>query len=101
MSKHQRGVFTLHKIESKSLRRLVIALTFLPLFLDPARPKLGQFGVMIATFAVIEFAWYFTYALGGRGLSAWLRAPHRRRLFNRMTGGVFVVFGLAIAATRA
>lgn len=82
-------------------KALLFAAAFLPLFLDPARPKLGQFAVMITTFAVIEFGWYFTYALGGRGLSAWLRQPHRRRLFNRVTGGVFMIFGLAIAATRA
>ena len=82
-------------------KALVFAAAFLPLFLDPARPKLGQFGVMIATFSVIEFAWYFTYALGGRGLASWLRLPARRRLFNRVTGGVFVVFGLVMAGSRA
>ena len=82
-------------------KALVFAAAFLPLFLDPTRPQIGQFAVMIATFGVIEFSWYFTYALGGRGLAGWLRSPARRRLFNRVTGGVFVVFGLAIAGTRA
>jgi threonine/homoserine/homoserine lactone efflux protein len=82
-------------------KALLFAAAFLPLFLDPARPRPGQFAVMILTFGVIEFSWYFTYALGGRGLAVWLQRPARRRLFNRMTGGVFVVFGLAIAAARA
>ncbi len=82
-------------------KALIFAAAFLPLFLDPARPKITQFAVMIATFGVIEFSWYFTYALGGRGLAGWLQLPARRRLFNRVTGGVFVVFGLAIAGTRA
>ncbi|WP_028641322.1 LysE family translocator [Novosphingobium acidiphilum] len=82
-------------------KALLFAAAFLPLFLDPMRPRTGQFVVMIATFGVIEFGWYFTYALGGRGLAGWLRSPARRRLFNRVTGGVFVVFGLAIAGSRA
>jgi len=82
-------------------KALVFAAAFLPLFLDPTRPRGGQFAVMVATFAVIEFSWYCTYALGGRGLAQWLRLPARRRLFNRVTGAVFVAFGLAIAGSRA
>ena len=81
-------------------KALLFAAAFLPLFLDPARPKGWQFAIMVATFGVVEFTWYFVYALGGRGLAAWLKRPARRRLFNRVTGGVFVAFGLAIAGTR-
>jgi threonine/homoserine/homoserine lactone efflux protein len=92
---------TAYSISISNPKALLFAAAFLPLFLDPARPKAGQFAVMIVTFGVIEFSWYFTYALGGRGLAGWLRRPARRRLFNRVTGGVFVVFGLAIAGTRA
>jgi len=92
---------TAYSISISNPKALLFAAAFLPLFLDPARPQIVQFAVMIATFGVIEFSWYFTYALGGRGLAVWLRRPARRRLFNRITGGVFVVFGLAIAGTRA
>jgi threonine/homoserine/homoserine lactone efflux protein len=92
---------TAFSISIANPKALLFAAAFLPLFLDPARPRTGQFAVMIATFGVIEFAWYFTYALGGRGLAGWLRSPARRRLFNRVTGGVFVVFGLAIAGSGA
>ncbi len=92
---------TAYSISISNPKALVFAAAFLPLFIDPARPKPGQFAVMIITFAVIEFAWYFAYALGGRGLAAWLRPPARRRLFNRVTGTIFVAFGLAIAGSRA
>lgn len=92
---------TAFSISISNPKALLFAAAFLPLFLDPTRPQILQFAVMIATFGVIEFSWYFTYALGGRGLAGWLKSPARRRLFNRVTGGVFVVFGLAIAGTRA
>ena len=82
-------------------KALLFAAAFLPLFIDPALPKGGQFAIMVATFGAIEFSWYFVYALGGRGLALWLRRPARRRLFNRVTGGVFVAFGMVIAGTRA
>ena len=92
---------TAFSISISNPKALLFAAAFLPLFLDPSRPQIVQFAVMIATFGVIEFSWYFTYALGGRGLAIWLQRPARRRLFNRVTGGVFVVFGLAIAGARA
>ena len=82
-------------------KALLFAAAFLPLFIDPALPKGGQFAIMVATFGAIEFSGYFVYALGGRGLAVWLRRPARRRLFNRVTGGVFVAFGMVIAGTRA
>ncbi|EGD58470.1 lysine exporter protein LysE/YggA [Novosphingobium nitrogenifigens DSM 19370] len=92
---------TAFTISISNPKALVFAAAFLPLFLDPARPKSGQFAVMVATFGVVEFSWYFIYALGGRSLARWLQRPERRRLFNRVTGGVFVAFGLAMAGTRA
>jgi len=82
-------------------KALLFAAAFLPLFIDPALPKGGQFAIMVATFGAIEFSWYFVYAIGGRGLAVWLRRPARRRLFNRVTGGVFVAFGMVIAGSRA
>ncbi|MBU6269154.1 MAG: LysE family translocator [Sphingomonadales bacterium] len=77
-------------------KALLFVAAFLPQFLNPALPKLPQFAILVATFAVIETLWYFTYALGGRGLSGWLQRPASQRLFNRMTGVVFVGFGAAL-----
>lgn len=74
-------------------KALLFVAAFLPQFINPALPKGPQFAILVATFAVIETGWYFTYALGGRGLARWLRQPSAQRLFNRVTGGVFVGFG--------
>ncbi len=74
-------------------KALLFVAAFLPQFIDPARPKGLQFAILVGTFAVIETLWYFTYALGGRGLARWLRRPAAQRAFNRVTGTVFIGFG--------
>lgn len=74
-------------------KALLFVTAFLPQFIDPARPKGAQFAILIGSFAVIETLWYFTYALGGRGLASWLRRPSAQRAFNRLTGTVFIGFG--------
>lgn len=81
-------------------KALLFAAAFLPQFIDTALPKGPQFAVMVATFAVIEISWFFVYALAGRRIAVWLEQPAPRRLFNRVTGGAFVVFGLAMAGAR-
>jgi threonine/homoserine/homoserine lactone efflux protein len=49
---------------------------------------------------VIETFWFTTYALGGRSLAAWLAPANRQRLFNRVTGAIFVAFGAALLGSR-
>lgn len=82
-------------------KALLFAGAFLPQFIDPARPKPLQFAVMVATFGVIEITSYMFYALGGRSVARWLEKPSPRKLFNRVTGAIFVAFGLAMVGSRA
>ncbi|WP_226016796.1 LysE family translocator [Novosphingobium sp. FKTRR1] len=81
-------------------KALLFAAAFLPQFIDASAPKGAQFAVMVATFAVIEISWYFVYAVGGRSIAQFLERPAPRKLFNRLTGGAFVAFGLAMAGSR-
>lgn len=81
-------------------KALLFAAAFLPQFIDAATPKGPQFAVMVGTFAVIEISWYFIYALGGRSVAQFLERPAPRKLFNRLTGGAFVAFGIAMAGSR-
>jgi threonine/homoserine/homoserine lactone efflux protein len=77
-------------------KAILFAAAFLPQFIDPALPKAPQFAILVATFTVVETAWYCTYALGGRSLARHLSRPAVKRAFNRFTGVVFVGFGLAL-----
>lgn len=75
---------------------ILFAVAFLPQFINPARAQVPQFATLVATFAVIEAFWYGVYALGGRSLSRYLAKPAVKRAFNRVTGAIFVGFGLAL-----
>ncbi len=75
---------------------ILFAVAFLPQFINPARAQVPQFAILVATFAVIEAFWYAVYALGGRSLSRYLSRPIVKRAFNRVTGVIFMGFGLAL-----
>ncbi|MEK9212815.1 LysE family translocator [Sphingomonas sp. 2378] len=75
---------------------ILFAVAFLPQFINPARAQVPQFAILVATFAVIEAFWYAVYAFGGRSLSRYMSRPMVKRAFNRVTGVIFMGFGLAL-----
>ncbi|NHN83353.1 LysE family translocator [Acetobacter musti] len=79
---------------------LLFAAAFLPQFVNPARPHGPQFAILIVTFMLAEMFWYGVYAFGGRSLSRFLVRPKMKRLFNRVTGGIFVGFGILLLRVR-
>ncbi|HHW34774.1 MAG TPA: LysE family translocator [Paracoccus solventivorans] len=66
----------------------------LPQFLSAERSLAGQFLVMGATYAVIEFAVEYLYAAAAHRVRPWLARVGRR--FNRVCGGIFVAIGAAL-----
>lgn len=79
---------------------LLFAAAFLPQFVTPTLPQAPQFAILVATFAVIEAFWYAVYALGGRSLSHYIKRPAIKRVFNRVTGVIFIGFGLTLLKAR-
>ncbi|WP_294236417.1 LysE family translocator [uncultured Sphingomonas sp.] len=75
---------------------ILFAVAFLPQFINPAEAQAPQFAILVVTFAVIEALWYAVYALGGRSLARYLARPMVKRAFNRLTGAIFMGFGLAL-----
>ncbi|HQS68888.1 MAG: amino acid transporter [Novosphingobium sp. 28-62-57] len=82
-------------------KALLFAAAFLPQFIDASRPELPQFGIMVLTFGITEISWFFIYALGGRSIARALTRPSLQTLFNRVTGGIFVAFGIGMLASRS
>lgn len=80
---------------------IVFAAALFPQFIDARAAFAPQLAILVATFVVIETFWYLVYAMGGLRLARWLEPANRQRLFNRLTGGLFVAFGGALIAGRA
>lgn len=87
-------------VAASNPKAILFAAAFFPQFLDPATPKLPQFSILLATFSVIEVAWYLVYALSGHKLAHYLRRASVMRVFNRVTGGIFVGFAALMATVR-
>lgn len=90
-----------YAISISNPKAIVFAAAFLPQFIDPARPQVPQFAILVGVFAVIEAFWYSVYAGSGRALSRHLNRAGVKRAFNRLTGGLFAGFGLSLLAFRA
>ena len=80
---------------------LVFAAAFFPQFISPRAPALPQFALRVATFIGVELLAYLAYALAARRLAEHLREPRWRRLFNRVSGAVFVGFSGFLLRYRA
>jgi threonine/homoserine/homoserine lactone efflux protein len=87
-------------VAASNPKAILFAAAFFPQFLDPAAAKLPQFSILLATFAVIEVSWYLVYALSGHKLSHYLRQARVMRVFNRVTGGIFIGFAAIMATVR-
>ncbi len=87
-------------VAASNPKAILFAAAFFPQFISPDHPQLPQFVILLLTFVVIEVSWYAIYAAGGQRISAALRIPSVLKLFNRVTGGVFVGFALLMADIR-
>ncbi len=79
---------------------ILFAAAFLPQFVARSAPQAPQFAILVVTFVAMECLWYAAYALGGRSLSRYMARPNVRRVFDRVTGTIFVAFGAALFTAR-
>ena len=84
-------------VAASNPKAILFAAAFFPQFIHPEAAKLPQFAILLATFSVIEVAWYFVYAVSGKSLAVYLRRATVMRAFNRVTGGVFIGFASLMA----
>jgi threonine/homoserine/homoserine lactone efflux protein len=71
-----------------------------PQFVTPDASALGQFAVLTTTFVAFALLSHAFYVVLIRVLKGRLANPQRTRLFNRASGGVFVVLGLSLLGVR-
>lgn len=70
-----------------------------PQFIDPNASLLSQYAVFAVTFACMELSWLLFYAYLGSKSSSWILAKGRAKLFNKLTGGVFMSAGVLLSTT--
>ena len=57
----------------------------------------NQYLIFAATFIVFELSWLLLYSYLGSSSSRWLLKKGRAKLFNRLTGGVFIGAGALLS----
>lgn len=75
-------------------KALLLFTAFIPPFLDPHRSIIAQTAAIALTYAVVEFMVEYMVASAANRVRPWLARAGRR--FNKVCGGFFVAFGLAL-----
>ncbi|WP_213878984.1 LysE family translocator [Pseudomonas sp. dw_358] len=75
-------------------KALLLFTAFIPPFLDAQRNIIEQTAVIALTYALVEFVVEYGVASAAHRVRPWLARTGRR--FNKVCGGFFIVFGLAI-----
>ncbi|WP_039948552.1 LysE family translocator [Vibrio ichthyoenteri] len=84
-------------VGSSNPKAILFFTALFPQFIDPTAPLLAQYLIFTATFMLMEFSWLAVYAKLGAKSSNWLFAKGRAKLFNRITGGVFIGAGTLLS----
>jgi threonine/homoserine/homoserine lactone efflux protein len=77
-------------------KAIIFAASFLPQFINPTAPQAPQYGLLVATSAVVETLWYLIYASSGARLAVVLTRAVWRRRVQRFSGALFILFGFAL-----
>ena len=95
-----RKVFFQAMAVAMSNPKAVVFLTaLLPQFVDVERALFSQFIQLISVLMFFSFVFLMGYALLIHRLKGWLMKPESGTLFNRISGSIFIGFGLLLAAS--
>lgn len=78
----------------------VFYVTFLPQFI-PSHVNVIGFSVLLALIHDVEgVLWFAALIFATQPLARWLRHPKTSTVLNRITGGIFILFGVRLALER-
>jgi threonine/homoserine/homoserine lactone efflux protein len=80
-------------------KAIVFFTALFPQFIATNAPLMPQYLIFASTFVVMELTWLLFYAYLGARSSNWLLAKGRAKVFNRLTGGVFIGAGTLLSFT--
>jgi len=81
-------------------KALLFFTAFFPQFINPAAAKLPQFLVLGVTFVFFEFSVLMLYATFAERMGPWLRSKGKARMFNQLSGGIFVAAAMLLATVK-
>jgi threonine/homoserine/homoserine lactone efflux protein len=71
-----------------------------PQFIDLSKPVMIQFTILTTTFMLYSFIILLFYAMGAKSAKEWFTKGGRATWFNRISGTIFIIFGLGILRIR-
>ena len=71
-----------------------------PQFIDLSKPIFAQFIILTTTFMFFSFTVLVIYALSAHSAKGWFAKSNRAIWLNRISGTIFITFGLAILRLR-
>ena len=80
-------------------KAIVFFTALFPQFIATDAPLMPQYLIFASTFVVMELSWLLFYAYLGARSSNWLLAKGRAKVFNRLTGAVFIGAGALLSLT--
>lgn len=81
-------------------KALLFFTALFPQFLNPLAPQLPQFLILVLTFICCELTGLTLYSGCAVRAAPWLRAQGRARVFNRISGSVFIGAGALLATVK-
>lgn len=80
-------------------KAIVFLTALFPQFINIDAPLPPQFLILIATLMILSFTFLMTYGILAHQAKTWLAAPRRVRCVSRVSGAVFMGFGVLLAAS--
>ncbi len=80
-------------------KAIVFLTALLPQFLNTNNALISQFSALILTLMISSFLFLCFYALLAHKAKGWLSNPSRNKIINRVSGSMFVGFGVLLAAS--
>lgn len=71
-----------------------------PQFINIEHAKTNEFALILSTLGIVAFGCYMLYAIFGVKLNKLFQLYSFRKLFNRITGSIFICTGLTLAVSK-
>ncbi len=78
---------------------IIFFAAFFPQFINVSLPQFPQFVILCLTFMTFDFMIMMLYASGAHQIARFIQSPERRKIFNRVTGSIFVFSATLLALT--